>query len=161
MLLFDEGIGLQQSSRADFRGVAMTSQGRYVCAFRGRRDNYQVPLALQQANRLEAFITDAYASARVARLADCLPRRLAKKIQSRRETGLPDDRIHCLWATTAREHFRNLFGKSPSVTYALLDRRYSQVAADYASKAKANLFVYSPYAWEAFSARYPHDPRKM
>ena len=34
--------------------------GNYVCAFRGRRDNYQVPLALAEAGRLDRFITDAY-----------------------------------------------------------------------------------------------------
>jgi hypothetical protein len=35
---------------------------KFVCAFRGRRDAYQVPLALAEGDLLEAFITDAYAT---------------------------------------------------------------------------------------------------
>ena len=34
---------------------------KFVCAFRGRRDSYQVPLGLAEAELLDQFITDAYA----------------------------------------------------------------------------------------------------
>src|SRR5437870_220784 len=32
---------------------------KFVCAFRGRRDSYQVPLALAEGDLLDQFITDA------------------------------------------------------------------------------------------------------
>ena len=147
--------------RAQIAKPKLVNSGRYVCAFRGCRDNYQVPAALQDAGALALFITDAYVSASAARLACVLPRQLGEKIRSRRAAGLPDDRVRCLWATTAREHLRTLLGKSPFATYALLDRQYSLAAAHYARQTRANLFLYSPYAWEAFSARYAHDPRKI
>jgi hypothetical protein len=34
---------------------------QYICAFRGRRDNYQVPLALAEKGLLKQIITDFYA----------------------------------------------------------------------------------------------------
>jgi hypothetical protein len=36
--------------------------GKFVCAFRGRRDSYQMPLALAEVDLPDRFVTDAYAS---------------------------------------------------------------------------------------------------
>src|SRR5580658_2888155 len=41
--------------------VALAAQRkRYVTAFAGRRDSYQLPLALHENGRIVKFITDAY-----------------------------------------------------------------------------------------------------
>lgn len=62
----------------------------YVTAFGGRRDSYQVPLALHEQDRLGGFITDAYDAGAVARaIRFCGGRRLAV----RRCPGLPSGRV--------------------------------------------------------------------
>ena len=73
----------------------------------------------------------------------------------------PKLEFKCLWGTTAIEHLRHRLGCAPSVTFAKLDRRFSLAAAARARATASNLFMYSPYAWEAFIARYRHMPRKV
>lgn len=134
---------------------------QYVCAFRGRRDYYQVPLALAEAGLLNQFITDAYALPPFRRTANIMSDRGQEKILLRHDPGIPDKRVRCLWATTVLEHLRHRLGCAPSVTFAKLDANFSLAAARRAARCRANLFLYSPYAWEAFVARYPHTPRKV
>ena len=50
-------------SRHTHRYETFDVMSHYVCAFRGRRDNYQVPLTLAEAGQLDRFITDAYVPA--------------------------------------------------------------------------------------------------
>jgi glycosyltransferase involved in cell wall biosynthesis len=139
----------------------MRSSDQYICAFRGRRDNYQVPLALQEANRLEQLITDAYAPAWVSKLVNFKSSRITEKIGFRREARLDDHKVRSLWRTAAIERVRNLSGFSRVKTYELLDRQYSLAAIARARKTRANLFLYSPHAWDAFSASYAHNPRRI
>src|ERR1700694_692343 len=116
----------------------MISSGRYICAFRGRRDNYQVPLALQESNCLEQFITDGYAPVWVEKIPIFRSSRMTEKIRFRREACLHDKNIRSLWGTTIQERFRNLAGCSRATTYALLDRNYSLAALAQARKTRAN-----------------------
>src|SRR4051794_15793725 len=46
---------------------------KFVCAFRGRRDAYQVPLALAEGDLLETFITDVYATPPARAIGSLLP----------------------------------------------------------------------------------------
>ena len=133
----------------------------YVCAFRGRRDSYQVPVALSEAGMLDEFITDAYAMPWARSAARFAPASVRVKLESRSHPGIPTDRVHCLWGTTAIEHTRHLLGAAPMMTYNKLDRRFSQAAARRAEQMRSNLFLYSSYAWEAFTARYTHTPHKI
>ncbi len=119
---------------------------RYVCAFRGRRDSYQVPLALAEAELLDSFVTDAYAGPALRSLACLAPSRLRRRIQFRQIEGIPDSRVKCLWATTALEHLRHKLGFQRARTYQLLDRHYSLAAAKRAEATQADLFLYSSYA---------------
>jgi glycosyltransferase involved in cell wall biosynthesis len=139
----------------------LSGSEKYVCAFRGRRDYYQVPVALNEAGILDEFITDAYFGPLLRRTAWALPKRLKEKAWFRQEPGLPAARVKCLWGTTIVEHLRHQLGCAPSITWAKLDRRFSLAAAARARKTRANLFLYSNYAWEAFTARYPHTPRRV
>jgi glycosyltransferase involved in cell wall biosynthesis len=134
---------------------------RYVCAFRGRRDSYQVPLALAERQLLDEFITDAYAFPWLRTAASAMPFRWREKLHFRTAPGVPDDRVKCLWGTTAVEHARHRIGCAPSVTFAKLDSHFSLAAARRAARHRAHLFLYSPYAWEAFVARYKHTPHKV
>jgi glycosyltransferase involved in cell wall biosynthesis len=139
--------------------------GNYVCAFRGRRDNYQVPLALAEIARLDQFITDAYVptACRELVMAAPLPADWKERLALRCEADIPTARVRCLWGTTALEHIRHHLGFSRMQTFAKFDKRLSRAAAARAQRTKANLLLYTPYAWEAFArSSYPrHTPRKL
>jgi glycosyltransferase involved in cell wall biosynthesis len=134
---------------------------KYVCAFRGRRDSYQLPLALAEAGLLDQLFTDLYAVGALRGRIGGLPLSWREKILSRFESGLPEHRIKCLWGTTLLEHTRRRLGHRASITYAELDRRYSEAAARQAAKNRSHLFLYTPYAWEAFRTVYRHTPKKV
>jgi glycosyltransferase involved in cell wall biosynthesis len=133
---------------------------KYVCAFRGRRDYYQVPLALAESESLDSFITDVYATETVKRLARGLPSRLREKLLTRRATGIPDDQVRCLWTSTVFERANLHLRRPESLIYARYDPQFSRHAAECARKNRSHLFLYSPYAWEAFTAQYRHTPHK-
>lgn len=139
----------------------INSHRQYVCAFRGRRDNYQVPLALAQHNLLDQFITDFYATELIQKLTAFLPNQWSQKVIFRREPQIPPQKVKCLWGTTLVEHTRHNLGFSPASTFAELDKSFSQEALSRAKLTKSNLLLYTPYAWEAFIAHYPHNPRKI
>jgi glycosyltransferase involved in cell wall biosynthesis len=134
---------------------------KYICAFRGRRDYYQVPIALAEAGILEEFITDAYAGRTARSVAPILPERLRQKLNFRFDPSLPPDRVRSIWSLTIVEQLRHGVGCAPSVTYAKLDRHFGSAVALQARRRKCNLLIYSHYAWEAFTQRYQHTPKKV
>lgn len=137
------------------------NSSKYVCAFRGRRDYYQTPLALAEADLLDSFITDVYAGGTVRALSKGLPSRLREKVLQRRRNGIPDNHVRCLWTSTLFERANFRLGKPESLIFARYDAEYSKVAAAQARNNRSNLFLYSPYAWEAFTAQYRHTPHKV
>jgi glycosyltransferase involved in cell wall biosynthesis len=46
-------------------------------------------------------------------------------------------------------------------TFSKLDHHFSVAAGRRAARTRSHLFLYSSYAWEAFTASYPHFPRKV
>src|SRR5437870_13568156 len=102
---------------------------KYVCAFRGRRDSYQVPLALAEGGLLDQFITDAYASSSIRILARFLSERVREKAASRRVDGSPSERVRCLSLTVCAEHVRHHLGCARARTFAEFDSRFSRAAA--------------------------------
>ena len=134
---------------------------RYVCAFRGRRDSYQIPLALAESEQLDQLITDAYATRWLRFAKTFLPSSIQAKANFRLEPGIPVALVRCLWNTTVLEHARHKLGYAPIKTYGKLDRHFSLAAARRAEEAGSDLLLYNSYAWEAFTARYSHEPRKV
>ena len=134
---------------------------KYVCAFRGRRDNYQVPLALAEYNLLDQFITEFYATELIQKLTPLLPKKWSQKAIFRCEPQIPTHKVKCLWGTTLVEHTRHRLGFSPAATFAQLDQNFSKEAISRAKLTKSNLLLYTPYAWEAFVSAYSHDPKKV
>lgn len=139
----------------------MKQNTKYVCAFAGHRDSYQAAIALSESEMLEAFVTDAYAKRHIRRYLFLLPKKMRAKVQLRHSSHLNEERICCLWGTYLCEQLCHKIGLSPRMTMARMDRSYSKRAADIARKQRANLFLYNSYAWEAFTAAYPHNPRKV
>lgn len=133
----------------------------YVCAFRGRRDSYQAPLALAEAGMLNQFITDAWSPAWLRNISSTLPARWREKVHFRHEEGISDKLVDCLWGTTLLEHLRHRAGFPPVTTYHKLDRNFSEAAAKRSRSTRSHLFLYSSYAFEAFTARYTHTPRRV
>ena len=110
---------------------------------------------------LDQFIADAYSGPFLRKIERWFPPRIGDKVRFRYDSGLPDNRIRCLWITTIVEHMRHRLGFAPWATFARLDSRFSLAAAARARQMRSNLFLYHSYAWEAFTARYPHSPRKV
>jgi glycosyltransferase involved in cell wall biosynthesis len=135
--------------------------GGFVCAFRGRRDSYQVPIALAEMGRLDAFVTDHFCSEPLLRLAKVFPRRVAERLLSRYDRRVPQLSVFRLRATAFAEAFARATRMPPSRIYDRFDPRYGRAAARCARRSKSDLLVYSSYAWEAFTASYDHDPRKI
>jgi glycosyltransferase involved in cell wall biosynthesis len=152
---------VQSARQARGERKRLSLQRKYICAFRGRRDYYQVPIALAEADLLEEFVTDAYSGHILRSCAGILPERLKEKVRSRYESALPEGRVKCAWGSTAIEHLRHRLGCAPSVTFAKVDRTFASVVATRARKSKSDLLIYSHYAWEAFTARYSYTPRKV
>lgn len=138
----------------------MTTVARFVCAFRGARDGYQAAIALAEGDLLDTLITDAYATPAAMR-QPWLPAGLRARLARRHAEGLPPERVHALWGTTILEHTRHALGFSPRRTWLKLDQRFGEAAAEQARRSRANLLMYSPYAWEAFTASYPHTPKRI
>lgn len=133
----------------------------YVCAFRGRRDYYQVPIALAESDELDQFITDAYLDPLTRTLLGFLPAKFEEKLRARTAPGIPEDRVTCLWGVSTLEYLGHRLGFAPSRTFAKLDRFFSRAAAARCRKMRSNLLLYSPYAWDAFTSRYSHTPRRI
>ena len=150
-------------SRHTHRYETFDVMSHYVCAFRGRRDNYQVPLTLAEAGQLDRFITDAYVPAGYRRLAAALPlpSHWNEMLARRCEPGIPQDRVRCLWATTALEHSRHHLGFPRTDTFAKLDQHFSRAAAARARRAKTNLFLYrrTPGSLRRISLPAAHTPQ--
>jgi len=134
---------------------------KFVVAFRGRRDDYQVPLALAEADGLETFITDAYAFDSIRKVLSLFPNRFLESPRQRFKQGIPDSRIECLWKTTLRERALQVAGIAGGKVYASTDPDFSRAAAREARDTHADLFLYTPYAWEAFRESYEHQPRRI
>ena len=133
----------------------------FVCAFRGRRDSYQVPIALAEAGELDQFITDYFAGPVERAVARYLPEKVAAKLLSRYDPQLPQSKIERLPVTAAAEAVAGQVGVSAGQIYASFDRRYGCAMARYARRHESDIFAYSPYAWDAFRASYHHVPRKI
>ena len=138
----------------------MTTGSRFVCAFRGARDSYQVAVALAEADLLEVLITDAYATPSLI-TQPWLPAAVRRRLAGRHADGIPAERVRSLWETTLVEQTRHALGFSRRETWLKLDGRFGEAAATAARRTRANLLMYSPYAWEAFTARYGHSPRRV
>jgi glycosyltransferase involved in cell wall biosynthesis len=133
----------------------------YICAFRGRRDSYQVPVALAEAGRLDCFITDHYCGLPESVLSRILPRRLSESVRRRFDAALPSHLVRRLRLMAAAEIVAHAAGRPAAEIYERFDPHYGEIAAKEARRWKSDLFMYSPHAWSAFSARYVHTPRKV
>ncbi len=122
---------------------------RWVVAFNGSRDGYQVPLALEEAGRLETLVTDWYSplDRRWARFAArLLPARVVGALERRYHPGLPSSRVSAL---SLRSVLRSRFGAG---RVSALDELIGVRAGELARSRGAGILSYSYYAHAAFCA---------
>jgi len=119
---------------------------RFVTAFVGARDRYELPLALYEMNRLEAHVCDFYYPDALMDKSLGLPR----KLRNRHRDGLPSRMVNVDLGSMARKY---LFpaGRDPD-PYLAVDRSLSLAAARLARRTGTHLFLHSHYAYWGFAA---------
>ena len=137
------------------------SQRRYTCAFCGRRDGYQAPIALDEAGRLSTLLTDFYVPGWMLPMTRALPDAWARKIRARHSDALDDRRVRSRLDIVLRERIERWF-RVPEIRIRVRTAiALSRAAARAAARSRTNLLLYHSYAWEAFTTRYAHAPRKV
>jgi glycosyltransferase involved in cell wall biosynthesis len=110
---------------------------KFVCAFYGARDSYQVPLALEEAGRLDSLLTDYYGGSH-------LPG--AGMRTRREERNLPASKVRgSLTALLARKLSGRLI-TDLELRNHLPDRMLARRLARHAAKSGADILTYEPYA---------------
>ncbi|MCW1887315.1 glycosyltransferase family 4 protein [Luteolibacter flavescens] len=138
----------------------MTTSRKFVAAFAGRRDGYQVPLALAESNTLEKFLTGLYLR-RSDAWANRLPEKIRGKFESRVCDGLPDQLVQPSLRIELMQHLSRIVGDPTNRSWQWANRAISVAARGAARRSRSDLLLYEPYAWEAFTADYSHRPRKV
>lgn len=120
-----------------------------VTVFAGARDQYQLPIALQEADLLEALVTDLYLPADQTWFFNTFGAVLpADLIAKRFRSALPGSKVQL----SGRSLVASLAGRVlPGLRLnRYMDRSLSRKARDTANRAGAALVCYSYYASEAF-----------
>jgi len=126
----------------------------YVVAFNRDRDFYQVPLALFEQQMLSFLITDLYY------LNDhpafgMLPG--AARLRHRCASGLPSAKVKWNVPALALQLRNQLVGNSSPDAFDAVDRALSLAALKCAQRTRSNLFLYSHYAYDAFTSNRSRD----
>ena len=120
-----------------------------VVAFAGARDHYQLPLALSEANWLEAFVTEMYwpADRRVFTrgIGKLLP---TSMLNARFKVGIPSRRVSV--PAKAFAAGAAMLARPQLQLNAAKDAALSERSRHIAARTGAAIFTYSYYAFEAF-----------
>ena len=130
--------------------MANSEMARYVTAFAGRRDDYQLAIALAQSQRLDQFITTFYAAGLTGRML-----RLAGRtdVGGRHHPDLPADRVRVRWWPELLQQFASRTALPSRTVWPMINRELSRAAARRAATTGASLLLYEPYALPAFTDR--------
>jgi glycosyltransferase involved in cell wall biosynthesis len=123
---------------------------RYVSAFIGARDFYQLPLALREVGLLERLVTDLYTPDAIANLRFRPKQRWLRNLSNRYAAGLSSryvqNNLSTIFRQAADPHRRN----APQKMAFLMDRSLSLGAAKIAEATDSHLFLYSGVGYWAF-----------
>jgi len=131
----------------------------FVTVFPGRRDHYEVPVALNEAGLLDAFITDLYNDNRF--LSQFLRITSFKsKIKQRFHSKLPKSKVQTKpYLFFYHSILSNFF--QPSKVTVWQDDLFGKLAVKLARKNKSNLFLYEFQADYAFRQQFKHPCKKV
>lgn len=119
---------------------------KYVVAFNGKRDDYQVPLALEESGLLNNLETNFYAPEKSSILYRFLPQKLKKASCN----GLPFSKVNSNYLLFFLNAIGIIFRLNMSKIYKFIDKRLSIAALKKAKQDNCHLFLYSQYAYWAF-----------
>ena len=132
---------------------------KYICCFPGKRDNYQLPLALYETGRLASFITGIYNKGFLANLLKQTG--YQSKIINREIDKLPSNLVK---AHPFFEYVLTIFDKlkiERAKSTVWQDYAFSHFASQFATKYKVNLLLYEFQAAHAFKMKYKHNIKKV
>ena len=122
----------------------------YVVAFAGRRDFYQVPIALVECGLLDAFCTDFYFDPKSVWQALLVPRRFRRRYAPELDKKV----IYTSLSETCIQALSYFGGFDLERTFSWVDSDIGRRARAIAAKTNSDILSYSNYALESFS-----DPR--
>src|SRR5580704_5306920 len=126
---------------------------QYVTAFPGRRDSYQIPVALSEHGRLAAFVTCFYRQRGVCG-------RLSKQFDHRQADGLEKAKVGCMELTNLAARIgQRIF--QPSRVGVWEDNAFARKALALAKVHRAGLLLYEFQADWAFRQPLKHDAAKI
>jgi glycosyltransferase involved in cell wall biosynthesis len=124
----------------------------YITAFPGRRDNYQVPLALSEHGRLGGFVTCFY---RGQGVIGRLPM-LGARLRARHSDGIAESSVECMeLVNLAARLGQRVF--QPSRVGVWEDLAFARRAVALARSRQASLLLYEFQADWAFRQAMRHD----
>ncbi|HZF43810.1 MAG TPA: glycosyltransferase family 4 protein [Sphingomonadaceae bacterium] len=122
-----------------------------VVAHAGSRDHYQLALALYEAEQLANLVTELYVSPRIVEALAALGLgTLSRFLAKRSAAGLDRPHIRAMPRTLLSQR-RAGSSPNPAAHWAAGDSAISRAALSQARKLNAALFLYSYYAYEAFT----------
>jgi len=122
--------------------------GNWVVAHSGARDEYQLPISLNEAGLLYRFVTDWYSSfdnKYISKILHKAPVRILPLLKERFRQELPSDLVVDLKIQRMIGH---IVGEE--FTEMRLNRLIGERAAQLANSNESNLLVTSYYGWSAF-----------
>jgi hypothetical protein len=127
--------------------MAQVNDRRWVVAFAGARDSYQVPIALHESGLLQSLVTDFYApfdQVSFAQASKLLPSSICTKLGKRFDSALPSRFVQSDFGYAIRnwwdpEGWMHRVGS--------LGARAGQIAAT----ERCSIFAYAHVATSAFS----------
>ena len=128
--------------------MAAANDHRWVVAFAGARDSYQVPVALHESGLLRRLVTDFYAPLDQpvpAAIATVLPSRVRSKLRKRFDPRLPSRLVES-HSSYAIENWWEFDGWMHRV--GSLGERAGRIAA----KEDSSILTYAHLATSAFAA---------
>ena len=129
----------------------------YVVAFAGRRDSYQVPIALAEAGLLDALCTDLYFKPDSVLHKVAVPRRFRR----RHSPQLDRATILTSLSETVAQAYAEYLGGSQERLFGWVAVHIGRRAARAAISGGSDALLYSNYALETFSAREMRGRRKL
>jgi glycosyltransferase involved in cell wall biosynthesis len=113
-----------------------------VVAFAGARDHYQIPLALDNVNLLEKFVTDFYSPPVLQKIFPVLTGKRSIQGLNASNVRICFPALYHIFKSRLTGNYRH---------YIKSDALLGQAAYSVARETGANLFLYSYYAYDAFS----------
>jgi glycosyltransferase involved in cell wall biosynthesis len=129
--------------------MAAATPRKYVTAFAGARDSYQVPLALAESDQLDCLITDLYLPKLPTSLTDRFPK-LARRYVAGLSVRDTRSSASILWKTYVGWRFSRQRNRSLLANLKWSQDALARFAAERALSKNADLFLYAGYALKAF-----------